>query len=500
MQQETEKRNICPQCQQQMVYSPDGSRLVCERCQTTLPVSRRRRTPSEIGQDQLFTPFAGESAAKFRGSARGLLVQGIASVKSGDLDEAYFYLEWVLRTDCSEREQAEAWLWLSDVYEERDEQRECLAYSLAIDSTNGIARRKMAVLDGRLDPNEIVNPENLAPDDPNDSREARVAQFQCPQCSGRMQFAPDGQQLTCDFCGYRQPLPDEQTGDGYTPEYGIGGMEKDFVAALATAQGHLQPVAMRIFNCNSCGVEFTLGPETLSLTCPYCDAVYVTETAETREILPAQAVIPFSASIEEMTENLVGQLKEQRIVPEKLFPLVGVYLPLWTFDISGELGWHGEERKGDRWVPISGTHILLHDDVKVLGRRHSMASVTHGVASFQLDALVPYDPRFLADWPAERYQISLSDASLLARQQLLKGMRRSPASLTGGRAVRQLKFRSQGMVIDSFKLVLVPVWMAHYRLDGRTERLAVNGQTNQIMAAEGQSWLGRLFDWFGGGK
>lgn len=488
---------ICPQCGRSMVFSADGSRLICERCDTSQPVSRRRRTPAEIGRDQRYTPSAGETSAKFRGSARGLLLQGIASVKSGDLDQAYFYLEWVLRTDCTEREQAEAWLWLSDVYEDSAQQRECLAFSLAIDATNGVARRKMAVMDGRLDPEEQVDPERLEPGDPDASREALVDQFQCPQCSGRMAYSPDGQRLACDYCGYRQPLPGAEDG-AYTPEFGIGGMEKDFVAALATARGHLQPVSMRVFSCGGCGIEFTLGPETLSLTCPYCDAVYVTKTAETREILPAQAIIPFSSGPEAAARQLASHLKQRRIVPEKLFPMVGVYLPLWTFDISGELGWSGEERKGDRWVPVTGVHILLRDDVKVLGRRHAIAAVASGVDSFQLEALVPYDSRYLADWPAEQYQITLADASLLARQQVLKEMRRNPVSLTGGRSVRRLKFRSQGMAIDSFKLLLVPVWITHYRLDGRTEDVAINGQSNQIMAGPGKSLLGKLFDWIGG--
>jgi len=40
------------------------------------------------------------------------------------------------------------------------------------------------------------------------------------------------------------------------------------------------------------------------------------------------------------------------------------------------------------------------------------------VSHFNLDALVAYDPYYLAGWPAETYQVSPADASLLARQRV----------------------------------------------------------------------------------
>jgi hypothetical protein len=58
--------------------------------------------------------------------------------------------------------------------------------------------------------------------------------------------------------------------------------------------------------------------------------------------------------------------------------------------------------------------------------------------------------------------------------------------------VRDLTVSSAGMVIESFKLILLPVWVAHYHYQGEAYKAAVNGQTGNV---RGERPQGRLRKW-----
>jgi hypothetical protein len=137
-------------------------------------------------------------------------------------------------------------------------------------------------------------------------------------------------------------------------------------------------------------------------------------------------------------------------------------------------------KKGDDWVPISGNHLAFSDDARIPASARLDRDLTKGFAAFDLDGLVAYDTCYLADWPAERHTIPLADASLQARKQVIRELRRNPHKLTL-EDVRNLKLGSLGLVVESFKLALLPVWLAHYKVDGETFDLLVNGQSGEVV-------------------
>ena len=208
--------------------------------------------------------------------------------------------------------------------------------------------------------------------------------------------------------------------------------------------------------------------------------MYVTETAASHEIMPPHALIPFRISQEQAEKAIRGWLKEGEVERPSLSPVVGIYLPLWTFDVGGEIRWGGQVKKGDNWVPISGNHLAFSDDVRVPASNRLDRDLTKGFAAFDLDGLVAYDGRYLADWPAERHTIPLADASLQARKQVLTELRRNPHKLTL-EDVHNLRLGSLGLVVESFKLALLPVWLAHFKVEGETYDLLVNGQTGDVV-------------------
>ena len=432
--------------------------------------------------------------------ARSLLSLGIAAAKAGDMDEAYYYLERVIIGRAAPNEQARAWLWLSQVGDDPADKRECLEQVLAIEPTNGSARRGLALLEGRLRPEDVVDPDQLEQVVPAEPVETPAEIFRCQRCNGRMNYTPDGTALTCEFCGQQQPLGQDGEPIAQDGRFGQGPWEQDFVATLAQAQGHVQPVAFRTFTCHNCAVDFVLPPQSLSLTCAYCDAVYVTETAETSDLLPPQALIPFTLSQPKAEQILRRWFKKEGLSPRWLSPVTGLYLPVWTFDIGGQMGWRGLVRRGDSWVPASGNRYLFHDDVLVPATEKLPAGFSHWLDEFDLSQLVAYDARYLADWPAERYQLPLSDASLRGRRQVLQYYRRHPQEITRDQFVRDLRLQATEVIIESFKLILLPIYLAHYRLpdDEDIYDVLINGQNGMVRAERPEGVIGRLWNWLVG--
>jgi hypothetical protein len=416
------------------------------------------------------------------------------------MQEAYYYLSRVLKAANShEEERLSAWMWLSEVAETDEEKRLCLENVLVIRPAHPGARRGLALLEGRLKEEDIIDPEKLtgARDGRAGSPEtgpAAAEQMICPRCAGRMNYRPELQLLQCDFCHYRLSPDGLKTAASGKP--GVLDDEQDFIVALATLKGHSQPVRMRTMQCKSCAVEFMLAPETLSLTCPYCDSVYVVEAAETKEIVPPQGVIPFTVSLEEAEKALRTWLREHKVERPRLSPIIGAYVPVWTFDIGGQVKWSCMVHNGEEWVRRSGEYAVFQNDLLVPASDYLPEALTDHFAEFDLNGLVPYDSRYLADIPAERYQTTVADASLKARGEVMQALRKRPHRLVQTTTYRDFKLSAGGgLSVQSYKLVLLPLWIAHYKAGDELHDVTINGQNKAIHGARPKGVVGRLVSW-----
>jgi hypothetical protein len=193
--------------------------------------------------------------------AKELLRSGIIEAKAGHMDTARRYLDRAIYMAGSHDLLAEAWFWMSEALDDATEKRKALENCLSHDLHHTRARRALAILDGKIKADEIINPDRL-PAAPEGLRSADADRFMCPKCGGRMAFAPDGNSLVCDYCTRQHAL-----GLGAKPED-----EKDFIAAMATMKGHGKPLQEQAFHCNGCGAEFILPPKQISADCAYCDS------------------------------------------------------------------------------------------------------------------------------------------------------------------------------------------------------------------------------------
>lgn len=426
-------------------------------------------------------------------TVRDLLVRGIAAAKGKSNQEAKFYLEWVTRTpDATYDQLADAYRWLVQVVDDPKEKREYLEHALAYDPGDPEARRAIKILDGLLKPEDMIDPNRLTPSIANDvPQPAPARRFVCTQCGGKMNFSPDGNSLTCAYCGREQSLLSAL-------DNGTAIQEQDFVVALATAKGHLKPAIMRSIKCQGCAASFVLMPQTISQNCPYCASAYVIEQAETRELIEPEAVVPFRITqAQALNIELEWFRKEGLNLRAQPASPAGVYLPAWTFDVGGEVTWSCVVYRNEEWISKSGSLAAYANDVIVPASHRLTKLLAEEIWQMPLDTLAPYAPGYLADFPAETYEISVGDASLVARSEVY-AREKSKAALDVLEQYQDLGVSSARLVIESYKLILVPMWITHYRIEGKQYGIVINGYTGNLRAEKPRTgiggWLTSLLD------
>lgn len=382
-----------------------------------------------------------------------LLRQAIIHAKAGEYEAARRYLLRAL--DLADDRETRVWAnyWMSKVVDDPAQKRAYLEETLAYEPTHPEARRELAILDGRLKPEAIVNPDAL----PAPSREPQRAQadrFTCPKCGGRMVYAPDGRSLYCEYCTRNQILSSQTVQQ-----------EQDFILTMATAQGHQVSVAVQMLTCQGCGAQFVLPPQELTSTCAYCGSNHVVRGSG--QALQPDSILPMRLNQRQAVQALVGWVKSQRIQPErKVQPPRGMYLPLWTFDIVGTIPWSGyivRSKRYDTLVEerefVQGEKEIFFDDIIVPGAPKLADLLPKIAALFQMNEAVPYDRHYLAGWPAEQPQTSLAQASLEARQQAAFRARALIERDFVSDYITGLTYNTARVSVATFKLVLVPLWL-----------------------------------------
>jgi len=410
--------------------------------------------------------------------AKELLRSGIIEAKAGSKESARRYLDRAIYMSGSHDVLAEAWFWMGEISTDPVEKRKALENCLAHDLRHSRARRGLAILDGKLKADEVVNPDQL-PAAPDGQRASDADRFMCPKCGGRMSFAPDGQTLVCDYCTRGQAV-------GASSQEAE---EKDFIVAMATARGHGKPLQEQVFHCNGCGAEFILPPKQISASCAYCASPHVVSLEKTKDLLAPDGIIPHAFNQKRAIALLIDWVQGNGIQPEKKVELPrGLYLPLWTFDVGGAVDYTYEMivsenqmfgQRGERQViRMTDQYPIMVNDLPLPASKKPSAVFLRLIDSFDMDSIKPYDARFLADWPAEIYDVPMADASLDARSQVYKKYKRDLPSLINNSNI--VHTSSANLAIDSFKLNLLPVWMTELPFDGREHLVLINGQNGVV--------------------
>jgi hypothetical protein len=110
------------------------------------------------------------------------------------------------------------------------------------------------------------------------------------------------------------------------------------------------------------------------------------------------------------------------------------------------------------------------------------------IEPFPTKELAAYQSGFLSGWVVERYQIDLIEAAKAARARMDGQVRSMCASQVPGDTHRNLSVQSRYFA-QTFKHILVPVWLLTYNYGARGFQVVINGYTGVIAGEYPKSWV-----------
>jgi DNA-directed RNA polymerase subunit RPC12/RpoP len=315
--------------------------------------------------------------------------------------------------------------------------------------------------------------------------------------------------LKCKYCKHVMPVP--------VPPGAQGAREIPLREGAQRATRGLG-VSVQSYNCRECGATVNLAPNERTASCTYCASSAVIQTPTDANLIQPETLVPFRVPKEKAAELFKSWLAGLWFRPSNLKHMAqleqvfGVYVPYWTFDAhvysrwTAERGWYyyvtetyqetenGEtvtktrEVRHTRWEDASGHRQDQYDDVLVCASKGLPEKLANSLTSFDTKQLQPYAPGYLAGWRAESYAIDLPVAWTQAQQTIQSGQESRCRSDVGGDEVRSLSVQNQ-LSNETFKHILLPVYVAAYRYNNQPFRFLVNGQTGEIQGEAPYSWV-----------
>jgi hypothetical protein len=327
-----------------------------------------------------------------------------------------------------------------------------------------------------------------------------LEKHQCPACGAQAEWSPGKEKLVCAFCGTESPYRiDRETGKI---------AELDLVSALRAMPDEARgwQTERRTVRCQSCDAVMVFDPARVGQNCEFCGSPTLVDYEEIKAPLRPQSVLPFRVDAHRIRDDLRRWWAGKWLAPSRLArsalvdTVKSLYIPYWTFDASVHCPWEAEaghyyyvpvqsrDRQGrsvvrqerrTRWEWASGEIDHVFDDEPVPGTRGLPVDLLRQVEPFPTAELVPYDTAFLSGHVVEHYQVVLVDAAQQSQDQMQRTLERLCGSQVPGDTYRNLRV-SPSFSGQTFKHILVPVWLLTYAYGARTFQVIANGSTGRI--------------------
>ena len=158
-----------------------------------------------------------------------------------------------------------------------------------------------------------------------------------------------------------------------------------------------------------------------------------------------------------------------------------------TVNVNGRMEQRQEQVRKISWRPVSGRVERFFDDVLVLASQSLPRAYTDALAPWDLTELQPYSADYLAGFASEGYTVSLADGQKLGQEEMQGVIVQDVRRDIGGDEQRIQSLDTE-YSDQTFKHILLPVWMAAYKYNGKSYRFLVNGQTGEVQGERPYSW------------
>ncbi len=336
---------------------------------------------------------------------------------------------------------------------------------------------------------------------PEGNEVTAISKYNCPACGAEAVWNPAKKLLICPFCGTQSPA--EIKVDGVVEE-------NDLVTALRSLPEDQRGWAAekKTVKCQSCQAISVFDETRVAQRCDFCGSPSLLSLEDIKAPIRPAGLLPFEVADTTVREQIRQWYGSHWFAPNNLKSkaltdtLHGVYLPYWTFDAHVAAQWEaeaghyyytrnskGENERRIRWEYASGSLQHFFDDVLLPASKGVHTKLLYELEPFPTTTKIkPYDPGFVSGWVVEQYQIDLVAAAQGSRERMDTALRTMCAGQVPGDTHRNLKVQADYSA-QTFKHILLPIWLLSYNYGAKSYQVAVNGSTGKITGEYPLSWI-----------
>jgi len=337
------------------------------------------------------------------------------------------------------------------------------------------------------------------------------SKFACPSCGAEAQWNPAKQALVCPFCGTVAPMADPGADGGKIEEH-------DLITALRNIPDDQRgwQAEKKSVKCQSCQAITVFDPSRVSQRCDFCGSSALIPVDEIKAPIRPESLLEFKIAEKVVRDTVRAWYGNRWFAPNALKSRAltdtvhGLYLPYWTFDAQAHAAWTAEsgyyyweeetytdndgkqqtrQVQRTRWQPSSGQLDQFFDDELVPASKGVQAALLRQIEPFPTTTdLKPYEPGYLSGWVVEQYQIDLVAAAQTSRGQMDQKLQKLCGAQVPGDTYRSLQVNAD-YAAQTFKHILVPVWVLAYTYGAQTYQVVINGYTGTIAGKHPLSWV-----------
>lgn len=332
-----------------------------------------------------------------------------------------------------------------------------------------------------------MNQENISTKD--------VAKTPCPNCGNQLRYAAEKAKLNCSYCNYSEPI---DKCNSTVKDIAL----KEFM--LETLQYIPEESGQHQYQCENCGSAFISDKELVNVNCGFCGSKFVNESAYEKKLVKPHGILPFNFSLDGATTIFYDWVKKGWLAPSNLkksfydYDLHGIYIPFWTYNADTETYYYGQRGRivkrnsswkingvevrnhKTKWTDVEGEILYSFKDILVVATDHIEQYIVEKILPFQMNEVQSFNTKYLSGWETDLYSIELEDGYDSANRIMDYKIDDMVRKDIGGddqniEDVQTLKYN------QSFKHILLPVFICSYMYQNQKYHFTVNGQSGKIV-------------------
>ncbi len=319
----------------------------------------------------------------------------------------------------------------------------------------------------------------------------------CINCGSELKYKPGTTAVTCEYCGHQEKISMATTKFE----------ELELYPYLEKMGDQKNSEEISILHCKNCGANQHVEENYKSLHCVYCGMPLILQEVKKEDWIVPGAVLPFQIDQKQSFHTFKKWVSALWWAPTNLKKASldpqftkGLYLPYWTFDAqlaANYTGQRGEyyyetqtyrDSKGKsktrqvrktRWYPASGNVSGFVDDTLIQASKQRAGRIPSTIARWDLKKLQPFDSGFLGGFVTEKYTIPLKEGHVSLKEKANQIATSWAVTDIGGDTQRVTDIEVR-LSQETFKHILLPVYVSSYRFNGKKYNFFVNGETGAL--------------------